>query len=116
MASTRNKNTRNNYALELNRSIHTTENRLLTESSIHDKTVLPGNGVGIAQMPRESLSTNPVDIESHLFGIGLSDLTKPVIKFDANLSTLPTRHIYIRPDMMKAEQFTPSVTERPLRK
>ena len=46
MASTRNKNTRGNYVIELNRNIQSQDYLLNKEYSEPVKTMCPGNGLG----------------------------------------------------------------------
>ena len=47
MASTRNKNTRGNYAMELNRSIGRQDYLLNEQYGIASNTYNPGNGLGV---------------------------------------------------------------------
>lgn len=113
MASTRNKNTRNNYAIELNKSIHTQEYLLTPEYGQAQNTACPGNGLGAARIPRTQMSGNPIDIETFLFGIGASDLTKDVPVLNADLTCLPTHDIFKNPDPVLAPTIVASVTQRP---
>ena len=113
MASTRNKNTRNNYAIELNKSIHTQE-YLLTEDYGQSKaTACPGNGLGGAHIPRTQMSSNPIDIETFLFGIGSSDLTKDVPVLNADLKCLPTHDIFKKEPTVVPNKFKPDMSQRP---
>jgi hypothetical protein len=113
MASTRNKNTRNNYAIELNKSIHTQEYLLLGEYAQSSSTSCPGNGLGGAHLPRTQMSNNPIDIETFLFGIGSSDLTKDVPVLNAELKCLPTYDIFKKPTTVVPQNFVANVTQRP---
>jgi hypothetical protein len=83
MASTRNRNTTGNYALEqsqLNR-IFESHTYLHGSSGCQDlsRTFLPGDGLigGSVALPREYLASNAVDVESYLHGTGATDLTNP---------------------------------------
>jgi hypothetical protein len=76
MASTRNKNTKEDYLLEQNMN----KGR---ESYIHFINSSSGKaydnklflfGSNPSKLPRETLSRNPVDTESQLFGIGSTNL------------------------------------------
>jgi hypothetical protein len=117
MASTRNKNTVNNYLLELNQSIQSQDYSLYKDYGQSQETCYAGNGVGNPQLPKTQLSANPVEIESFLFGIGTTDLTKPQpITLDADLKCLPSLGIYKNPTPVVAKPFVPKQTERPLRK
>jgi hypothetical protein len=113
MASTRNKNTRNDYAIELNKSIHTQEYLLAGDYAQSNATACPGNGLGGAHIPRAQMSSNPIDIETFLFGIGSSDLTKDVPVFDANLKCLPTYDIFTKEPTVVPHKFINNVTQRP---
>jgi hypothetical protein len=113
MASTRNKNTRNNYAIELNKSIHTQEYLLTGDYAQSKTTACPGNGLGGAHIPRSHMSNNPIDIETFLFGIGSSDLTKDVPVLDASLNCLPTHDIFAKAPTVVSEKFVSNTTQRP---
>ena len=78
MASTRNKNTPGNYNAEqwsLNEQINynTYKNYGVPQSSY-----LPGDGLLQGRVAAENLSNNFCDIESQLFGIGSTNLVKPL--------------------------------------
>ena len=113
MASTRNKNTRNNYAIELNKSIHTQEYLLAGDYAQSTTTACPGNGLGGANIPRTHMSNNPIEIENFLFGIGSSDLTKDVKVLDADLKCLPTYDIFTNAPTVVPQKFVPNNTQRP---
>jgi hypothetical protein len=113
MASTRNKNTRNNYALELNKSIHTQEYLLTGDYGESNTTVCPGNGLGAARIPRTQMSSNPIEIETFLFGIGSSDLTKDVPALNADLKCLPTHDIFKKEPTVVPNKFSPNMSQRP---
>ena len=113
MASTRNKNTRNNYAIELNKSIHTQDYLLAGDYAQSNATACPGNGLGGAYIPRSKMSNNPIEIESFLFGIGSSDLTKDVATLDPELKCLPTYDIFSKQPTVVPNKFIPNNTQRP---
>ena len=113
MASTRNKNTRNDYELELNKSIHTQEYLLAGDYAQPTTTTCPGNGLGGAHIPRSQMSHNPIDIETFLFGIGSSDLTKDAPILDASLKCLPTTDIFAKAPTVVSEKFVSNTTQRP---
>lgn len=114
MASTRNKNTRGNYALELNRSIHTQDYLLTKDYGEAKQTNQPGNGLGVAQLPRHEMSSNPIEIESFLRGIGSTDLTKPVQTLDAQLKCMPQLDLFRYPSVIVPEKFQAQTDQRPL--
>ena len=78
MASTRNKNTPGNYNAEqwsLNEQINynTYKNYGVPQASY-----FPGDGLLQGRIAPENLSNNSCDIESQLFGIGSTNLVKPL--------------------------------------
>ena len=79
MASTRNKNTAGNYCLD-QRQYSQMQKWALYENGSSGKaydTKLAGNGFNPGQMPWTTLSHNPADIESFLFGINATNLVTP---------------------------------------
>ena len=114
MASTRNKNTRNNYAIELNQSIHTQDYLLADGYAQPAATMFPGNGLaGGAQIPRTQMANNPIEIESFLFGIGSTDLTKDVPTLTPETICLPTKDLYKSPAVVVPLPFAANGAQRP---
>ena len=56
-------------------------------------------GVNVQKMPANRLSTNSVDIESSLYGIGANNYMFPVSQPTPELTTLPTKKFYKIPDL-----------------
>lgn len=77
MASTRNKNTTQDYKLE-KRKIFNSENYIINNDyALSNRTRLPDFGLNMPHMPRDKLANNAVNIESALFGIGSTNLVEP---------------------------------------
>lgn len=114
MASTRNKNTRGDYAMELNQSIGRQSYLLNEQYGIATTTYNPGNGLGGAHLPQSHLATNAVDIESFLRGTRLTDLTKPEQTFTPDLTCVQNLNIYQRQDVIVPERFIAQTDQRPL--
>jgi hypothetical protein len=77
MASTRNRNTPGNYALE-QRAIQNWSSEQTYEHSAQGRpyqTYLPGNGLTPGNFKGNSIINNPTDVETMLFGIRSADLT-----------------------------------------
>jgi hypothetical protein len=77
MASTRNKNSAGNYKLENNAhqnrlGFMTFENSRKPIESLH-----AGNGLLSGRMTADTLTKNACDVESQLFGIGVTNLVNP---------------------------------------
>ena len=96
MASTRNKNTLGNYKLEQLQYMQNEQYNLYKNSQYGEavSTMLPGNGLGVAQISRDQLSHNPIQIESFLFGINATNLVKPEPCLVPEFKKLETADIY----------------------
>jgi hypothetical protein len=108
MASTRNKNSRGDYCLEqraFEQQIHYTTNQ---EYAFAPRTMNPGAGLLQGRLPDTSLSGNPKDIESFLFGIGSTNLVEPQAPVNPELKHLPELSIVDRkvPLIMPKELIT----------
>ena len=114
MASTRNKNTRGNYAMELAENINTQDFLLKPEYGLAEKTYNPGNGLGGAHLPNTMLANNAVDIESFLRGTGTTNLTKPEETFTADLNCVKSLNTYQREPAVVAQPFKAQTDQRPL--
>ena len=76
MASTRNKNTKGDYCLE-QRDYQLNRNYIISENSSYGRAyneAIPDLGIMPSRMSRDTLSHNPVDIESFLRGTGSTNL------------------------------------------
>lgn len=98
MASTRNRNARGDYSLEqqafqLNRNytnyIHAAQGCAFTPS-------IPTIGLMPNHMPRHTLSHNPIDIETMLFGINSTNLVTPQKPIKPELKRIPTSVFFDR--------------------
>jgi hypothetical protein len=96
MASTRNKNTAGNFCLDQRQNVNTESWQLYINGAnglAHD-TRLPGNGLNPGQLPWSTLSHNPADIESFLFGINSTNLVNPAPALTPELKYLNTANIF----------------------
>ena len=98
MASTRNKNTPGNYALEQeayskqyseNMFLHSSRGKPLQPS-------FPGDGLLIGKMHGRDLASNSCDIESFLWGIGSTNLVQPLPKVEPLIHSLPSLNVISR--------------------
>ena len=96
MASTRNRNTPGNYCMEQWAYNKQTAYSTYGPYGIADPAFLPGNGLGGSHMGKETLSYNPEDIESALFGIGSTNLVKPKPEVRPHLKSMDTLSIVNR--------------------
>ena len=79
MASTRNKNTQGNYCQDQRQNTQSEAWQLYQNGAngLAVDTRLAGVGLNPGQLPWSTLSYNPVDIETFLFGINSTNLVNP---------------------------------------
>jgi hypothetical protein len=110
MASTRNKNTRGNYCLDQKQNVGIETWQLYTNGAngyAYD-TKLAGNGLNPGQMPWDTLSHNPADIESFLFGINSTNLVTPAPSLTPDLKCLQSANVFTKkPVIMPVPQAIP---------
>ena len=115
MASTRNKNTPGNYCLD-QRQYSQMMNWSLYEHSSHGQaydTKLSGNGLNPGQMPWNTLSYNPADIESFLFGINSTNLVNPAAPLTPELKNLSSANLFKMPDTIMPNPLVVEKFQRP---
>ena len=78
MASTRNKNTPEDYKLEQYAYIDRHSIIMDIKKQTPDNKYFPGNGLLQGFVPSRDLANNYTDIESSLFGIGSTNLVQPL--------------------------------------
>ena len=90
MASTRNKNTPGNYCQDQRQNTQTESWQLYTNgpNGLAYDTRLAGTGLNPGQLPWSTLSHNPVDIETFLFGINSTNLVNPAKPLTPELTCL----------------------------
>jgi hypothetical protein len=110
MASTRNKNTFGNYCLykRQNTGIETWQLYKNGANGYAYDTKLPGNGLNPGQLPWDTLSHNPVDIETFLFGINSTNLVNPAPLLTPELKCLQQANVFkSKPIIMPVPQAIP---------
>lgn len=115
MASTRNKNTPDDYCLQ-QRSYKMSRDLISYQhgafgSAYHNAQ--PCLGFNASHMPWTALSHNPVEIESSLFGINANNLVNPQPTVQPQLKTLPMKSFFERQDVIMPEKLVVSKTQRP---
>jgi hypothetical protein len=115
MASTRNRNTRGDYALEqetfsqsrnYNNYLYAAQGRAYQPS-------LPTIGINPSRMPRNTLSKNPIDIESSLFGINSTNLVQPQKPVKPQLKRIPTSVFFERLPVHMPKPLVVEINQRP---
>ena len=115
MASTRNKNTPGNYCQDQRQNTQTESWQLYTNGAngLAYDSRLAGNGLNPGQMPWSTLSYNPVDIETFLFGIGSTNLVQPVKPLRPELKCLSSANVFKKQDIIMPVPLAVSKTQRP---
>ena len=115
MASTRNKNTPCNYCLDQKQNTQSESWQLYTNGAngLAYDTRLAGTGLVQGQMPWSTLSHNPVDIETFLFGIGSTNLVNPVKPLTPELKCLNSANLFKKQDVIMPIPLAASKTQRP---
>jgi len=91
MASTRNINSKGDYNLEQNK-YQAKRNYESFVNSSYGKAYSPALstlGINPSHMPRETFSSNPIDVESALFGINSTNLVNPQKPVNPQLKKIP---------------------------
>ena len=114
MASTRNLNMRAEYALEQN--INDNSNKYnINKYGRSYRDANPTQNVNHGSMARDALSSNPVDIETQLFGIGSTNLVNPKTPVRPGLKVLPEVHFTDKHDLVMPESYIVMNNQRPMR-
>jgi len=116
MASTRNKNTPGNYLAErwsidqevLYRNYEHAGNGRPVES------MFSGDGLLMGRMVPTELSTNSMDIESFLYGVGSTNLVSPLPPVYASLKPLKSLSMIDRVALIMPENLAVEPNQRPL--
>jgi hypothetical protein len=115
MASTRNKNTPGNYCLDQRQFIQM-QDWSLYENSSHGQaydTKLAGTGLNPGQLPWTTLSHNPADIESFLFGINSTNLVNPAPCLTPELKCLGSVNVFKMRDTVMPVPLVVPKNQRP---
>ena len=110
MASTRNRNTPNDYAqfIQQNDTFASWQTYKNGANGFAYDTRLPGNGLNPGHLPPSTLSNNPTDIESFLFGINSTNLVTPAGPLTPSLVCLQTANVFqTAPVIMPVPQAIP---------
>lgn len=114
MASTRNKNSINNYKVEKEKDSRLVDYKLYEHSSYgkSNHSYLPDFGLKPVQLPREELHSNPIDAESDLFGIGSTNLENP--REMTNPEKIHMQHVnfFDRPNVILPEPLVVEKNQR----
>ena len=98
MASTSNNNTPGNYCLQQRQFSLARDYKLYKNSSngVPYTPKMPTFGIIPSHMSRDTLSYNPIDIESSLFGINSTNLVKPESPLCPSFKTIQEFDVFDR--------------------
>jgi len=98
MTSTRNNNTPGNYNLEQKKynSIRNYETFINSQYGMAYSPALSTLGINPSHMPRETFSSNSIDVESALFGINSTNLVSPQKPVNPEIKKIPTISFFER--------------------
>jgi len=115
MASTRNINTKGNYCLQQRSYADSRQYNAYTHSqwgsAVH--TAIPCLGITPSHMPWNTLSSNPVEIESSLFGINSTNLVDPQPPVQPQLKNVPMVPFFETTPVIMPEKFVVQPGQRP---
>ena len=115
MASTRNNNTPGNYCIQQRGYSLALKYDLYQNSQYGDayKPAIPCLGYTPSHMPWNTLSNNPVEIESTLFGINSTNLVTPQPPVKPQLKTVPTKSFFQRIPLIMPKPLVIEARQRP---
>ena len=116
MTSTRSKNTIGNYILEQKQFRDINSNLEYIHSSSgrpYNPAISSGGSALPSKIDRNSLSENSIDIESSLFGIGSTNLVKPLPPLKPKLNKLPMTTFFVRPPLIIPAPLITDGNQRP---
>ena len=116
MASTRSINTPGNYCLQ-QRQFADSKNYELYKNSQYGSAyspAIPCIGYTPSHMARDTLSRNPIEIESALFGINSTNLVNPQAPVQPELKTVPMRQFFERMPLIMPQPLVIENNQRPL--
>lgn len=95
MASTRNKNRKDEFFIDKKMQERQVAWQTTTESV--QTAAYPSHGINVQRMPAEKLSTNSVDVETYLYGIGANNHLFPTTTPKKSPISLPSTSFYELP-------------------
>ena len=114
MSSTRLRNLPGEYKLNKIQNTSILNNRLSSIRTISNNTVLPELGFNASYLPNQLLSSNAIDIESDLFGVGSSNLETEKNKIVHQIYRLPIQSFFKRPEFVIPNDFVLERNQRPV--
>ena len=115
MASTRNNNCRGDYCLQQRSYREGRDYTSYTNSQYGSayNIAIPCLGITPSHMPRDTLSSNPVEIESALFGINANNLVDPQPSVVPKLKTIQETSFFARVPIIMPKPLIMETHQRP---
>jgi hypothetical protein len=114
MASTRNKNMKNDYYLEQRENKHILDNRVYIHRKYAFENRLPCAGINVGYRPNDVLSLNATDIESQLYGINSTNLVQEKSPLVARLKKEDSISFFERMQTYIPEPLVVEKNQRPI--
>ena len=112
MSSTSNRNTPGNYSLENRMNNEQCIYSTYTNFGVPTKTFTPGNGLLHGRVWCQELAYNGIDIESHLRGIGSTNLMEPYIPPTSQFKPMQSLDVAARIPIIIPEPLVVKTGER----
>ena len=113
MASTRNKNMKNEYCLEQRINSEICKDRTYEQRRTAYTSAIPCAGINVGYMPNNVLSHNATDIESSLYGVGATNLVTDKKEMTPRLKKLPSVSFFDRMQTVIPEPLVIQNGQRP---
>ena len=112
---TRNKNTPENYGIEMYNKNKTYFYQIYEYSAFGkcENNFLPGLGLGASYMPNVELSKNATDIDSYLKGIGSCNLVNPLAPITPELRKYKSLNLFEKNPVYVPSSVTVEANQRP---
>lgn len=115
MTSTRNNNTPSDYCLQQSSYSEAKQYNSYKNSqwgAAYDVSI-PCIGITPSHMPWNTLSNNPVEIESALYGIGSTNLVKPMSPVEPDLKKVPMKSFFSTIPLIMPHKLVVRKDQRP---
>jgi hypothetical protein len=113
MSSTRNKNSPGDYLLEQKQNTGICSYSEYVYSSKPVETYFPGDGLLAGRVAPTNLAGNACDIETHLFGIGSTNLVNPLPAVRPEITPLKSLNVIDRLPVLIPEPLVVEKNQRP---
>lgn len=115
MASTRNINSKLDYSVVQKSTKAMRQYYDYEYKNTAYKSAMPELGVNVSHMPRHVMAKNATDVESMLYGIGVSNLVTPFEAPKPQVNKLPTIKYFETPKLIKSKPLVVEADQRPER-